>query len=61
MGAGKSTLAGRLSEQLGVRRAAEHGDEGTNDLIVSSIIRQNELQVWFVAEHAVDTPLVRAE
>jgi starvation-inducible DNA-binding protein len=42
------------------RLAAEHGDEGTNDLIVSSVIRGNELQVWFVAEHAVDTPLVRA-
>jgi starvation-inducible DNA-binding protein len=42
------------------RLAAEHGDDGTNDLIVSSVIRQNELQVWFVAEHAVDAPLVRA-
>ena len=43
------------------RLAATHGDEGTNDLLVSSVIRQNELQVWFVAEHVVDTPLVRAE
>jgi starvation-inducible DNA-binding protein len=43
------------------RLAAEHGDDGTNDLLVSSVIRQNELQVWFVAEHVVDTPLVRAE
>jgi starvation-inducible DNA-binding protein len=43
------------------RIAAEHGDDGTNDLLVSSVIRQNELQVWFVAEHVVDTPLVRAE
>jgi starvation-inducible DNA-binding protein len=43
------------------RRAAEHGDEGTNDLLVSSVIRRNELHVWFVAEHAVDAPLVRAE
>src|SRR5476651_1561518 len=42
------------------RIASEHGDEGTNDLLVSIVIRQNELQVWFVAEHAVDTPLVRA-
>jgi starvation-inducible DNA-binding protein len=42
------------------RRAAEAGDDGTNDLIVSSVIRTNELQVWFVAEHVVDTPLVRA-
>jgi starvation-inducible DNA-binding protein len=43
------------------RLAAAHGDDGTNDLLVSSVIRQNELQVWFVAEHVVDTPLVRAE
>jgi starvation-inducible DNA-binding protein len=42
------------------RLAAEHGDDGTNDLIVSSVIRTNELQVWFVAEHVVDVPLVQA-
>src|SRR5437588_7175019 len=43
------------------RLAAEAGDDGTNDLVVSSIIRTNELQVWFVAEHVVDTPLVNAD
>ena len=42
------------------RRAAEAGDDGTNDLIVSDVIRRNELQVWFVAEHAVEMPLVKA-
>ncbi len=42
------------------RRAAEAGDDGTNDLLVSDVIRRNELQVWFVAEHVVDVPLVRA-
>jgi starvation-inducible DNA-binding protein len=42
------------------RRATEAGDDGTNDLLVSDVIRRNELQVWFVAEHVVDTPLVRA-
>src|SRR5437867_4530304 len=42
------------------RRAAESGDDGTNDLIVSDIIRRNELQVWFVAEHVVDAPLTQA-
>ena len=35
------------------RKAAEMGDDGTNDLLVSSVIRTNEMQVWFVAEHAV--------
>jgi len=42
------------------RRAAETGDEGTNDLIVSDVIRRNELQVWFVGEHVVDAPLTPA-
>jgi starvation-inducible DNA-binding protein len=42
------------------RRAAEAGDDGTNDLLVSDVIRRNELQVWFVAEHLVDAPLVNA-
>jgi len=42
------------------RLAAEHGDDGTNDLIVSDLIRSNELQVWFVAEHVVDVPLAQA-
>jgi len=43
------------------RLAADRGDDGTNDLIVSSIVRTNENQVWFVAEHVVDVPLVRAK
>ena len=43
------------------RQAAEAGDDGTNDLLVSSVIRTNEMQVWFVAEHVVDEPLVRAD
>ncbi len=43
------------------RQASESGDDGTNDLIVSDVIRTNELQVWFVSEHLVDVPLVRAE
>jgi starvation-inducible DNA-binding protein len=42
------------------RQAAEAGDDGTNDLIVSDVIRSNELQVWFVAEHVVEMPLVQA-
>ncbi|PYR43166.1 MAG: DNA starvation/stationary phase protection protein [Acidobacteria bacterium] len=42
------------------RRAADAGDDGTNDLLVSDVIRSNELQVWFVAEHVVEMPLVHA-
>jgi starvation-inducible DNA-binding protein len=43
------------------KQASDAGDDGTNDLIVSNIIRTNELQVWFLAEHLVDVPLVRAD
>jgi starvation-inducible DNA-binding protein len=38
-------------------QAAEAGDDGTNDLLVSEVIRTNEKQVWFVSEHLVNTPL----
>jgi starvation-inducible DNA-binding protein len=43
------------------RQATDDGDDGTNDLLVSNLIRINEAQVWFVAEHVVDEPLVRAD
>lgn len=42
-------------------RADEMGDDGTNDLLVSNVIRTNELQVWFISEHLVEMPLVRAK
>jgi starvation-inducible DNA-binding protein len=41
-------------------RTQDMGDDGTNDLLVSDVIRTGELQAWFLAEHLVDTPLVRA-
>ncbi|THA79242.1 DNA starvation/stationary phase protection protein [Streptomyces sp. A0642] len=40
-------------------RTIELGDDGTNDLLVSQVIRTGEQQTWFLAEHLVDTPLVR--
>jgi starvation-inducible DNA-binding protein len=43
------------------RQASENGDDGTNDLLVSDVLRTNELQAWFVAEHIVDTSLVHAD
>src|SRR5437773_12547149 len=43
------------------RKAAEAGDDGTNDLLVSDVIRTNERQAWFVGEHLVDTPLIAQE
>jgi starvation-inducible DNA-binding protein len=43
------------------QRASKLGDDGTNDLVVSDVLRTNEMQVWFLSEHLVDMPLVRAE
>jgi starvation-inducible DNA-binding protein len=43
------------------KRANALGDDGTNDLVVSDVLRTNELQVWFLSEHLVDVPLVHAE
>src|ERR1700751_5870411 len=43
------------------RLAGELGDDGTNDLVVSEVLRRNELQAWFLSEHLVDAPLVHAE
>ncbi len=43
------------------RRASALGDDGTNDLVVSDILRTNELQAWFLSEHLVDMPLVKAD
>jgi starvation-inducible DNA-binding protein len=41
-------------------RAQTEGDDGTNDLVVSDVLRTNELQVWFLSEHLVEEPLVNA-
>ncbi len=43
------------------REASEVGDDGTNDLLVSDVIRENELQVWFLSEHLVAVPLSHPE
>src|ERR1700726_3003238 len=42
-------------------RATTLGDDGTNDLAVSDVLRTNELQVWFLSEHLVHMPLVTAQ
>lgn len=44
----------------GIKATEENEDWGTNDLLMSEVLRLNELQVWFVAEHVVDTPLVKS-
>ena len=44
----------------GITATAANRDEGTSDLLTSNVLRTNESQVWFLAEHLVDTPLVRS-
>lgn len=41
-------------------RAAMRGDDGTNDLLVSSVIRTHEMQIWFLSEHLIDESLTEA-
>ena len=43
------------------KKASDLGDDGSNDLLVSNVLRVNELQVWFVSEHLVEMPLVLAK
>ena len=42
------------------KQADDAGDDGTNDLLVSDVIRLNELESWFVAEHLVPEPMTFA-
>jgi starvation-inducible DNA-binding protein len=41
-------------------KANDLKDPGTNDMLVSDVLRTNELQTWFVSEHLVEMPLVHA-
>ena len=43
-----------------IKATEESEDWGTNDLLMSDVLRRHELQVWFLAEHVVDLPLVGA-
>ena len=49
-----------LESRTMAREAADQGDDGTNDLVVSDVIRTNEMHVWFLSEHLVPEPLVHA-
>jgi starvation-inducible DNA-binding protein len=42
-----------------ITRTGETRDDGTNDLLMSDVLRTNELQVWFIAEHLVNLPVVK--
>ena len=43
-----------------IARTAQNGDGGSNDLLMGDVLRTHEQQVWFLAEHLVDAPLLRA-
>lgn len=44
---------------LDISEAADKaGDQGTNDLVISDILRPNELQSWFIGQHLVEMPLI---
>lgn len=48
-----------MKESSEIAAAADKaGDDGTNDMVVSNVLRVNELQAWFIGEHLVDAPLV---
>jgi starvation-inducible DNA-binding protein len=48
-----------IQDCLDISEAADKaGDQGTNDLVVSDILRPNELQSWFIGQHLVEMPLI---
>jgi starvation-inducible DNA-binding protein len=50
-----------IAARRAASEASDRGDEGTNDLLISEVVRTNEMQVWFLSEHLVATPLVHTE
>jgi starvation-inducible DNA-binding protein len=44
--------------RAGIDKTEKSGDWGSNDILMSDVLRRNELQVWFLSEHLVDVPLV---
>ena len=45
----------------GIDKTEKSGDWGSNDLLMSEVLRRHELQVWFIAEHVVDVPWSKAD
>jgi starvation-inducible DNA-binding protein len=50
-----------LQVRRGAKKVSALGDDGTNDLLVSNLLRAHEMQVWFLSEHLVSAPLTRRE
>ena len=49
-----------IEARAAAAKAAARGDDGTNDLLVGSVIRTHEMHVWFLSEHLIDEPLTEA-
>jgi starvation-inducible DNA-binding protein len=41
-----------------IEATEKSADWGSNDILMSDVLRRHELQVWFVAQHVVDVPLI---
>ena len=46
--------------RAGIDATEQSSDWGSNDLLMGDVLRRHEMQVWFIAEHVVDVPLVDA-
>jgi starvation-inducible DNA-binding protein len=42
----------------GIDKTEKSKDWGSNDILMSDVLRRHELQVWFIGEHLVDVPLI---
>lgn len=42
----------------GIEQTDDNKDYATNDLLTSKVLPMHELQVWFVSQHLVNTPIV---
>jgi starvation-inducible DNA-binding protein len=49
-----------IAVRAAIEQTGQNGDGGSNDLLMGDVLRTHEQQVWGVAEHLVDTPLLRA-
>jgi starvation-inducible DNA-binding protein len=50
-------IIGKVREAIETTEKSK--DWGSNDLLMGDVLRRHELQVWFIAEHLVDVPIVQ--
>ena len=50
------TIIGKVRD--GIEKTEKSKDWGSNDILMSDVLRRHELQVWFIGEHLVDVPLI---